>query len=183
MLAHAPRTQCRCSCAAGMTTPKSAETTMAGEATTADRACLLQRRCRGDAASTACQPYCLHEDAGALGVVTMEFVGISLVRNEDRFVEQALLNIAWFCDRIFVADHMSVDRTPAILERLEREVDHLQVRRVKHSAESHELIADLAGTDTWILSVDGDELYDPVGLARLRQELECGAHRDVFRLR
>ncbi len=43
----------------------------------------------------------------------MQIVGISLVRNEERFVRQALLNVADFCDRIVVADHLSTDRTPA----------------------------------------------------------------------
>jgi hypothetical protein len=52
-------------------------------------------------------------------------VGISLVRNEDRFVRRALLNAAAFCDRLLVADHGSADRTPAILAELDRELDHL----------------------------------------------------------
>ena len=48
----------------------------------------------------------------------MKVVGVSLVRNEERFVRQALLNVADFCDRIVVADHLSTDRTPAVLEEL-----------------------------------------------------------------
>lgn len=113
----------------------------------------------------------------------MQIVGIALVRNEDRFVRQALLNVASFCDRILVADHMSTDRTPVIVRELSYELDHLEVRRIAHSAESHAMIAGYAGTDTWILSVDGDELYDPDRLARFREELDGGAHADVFRVR
>jgi hypothetical protein len=45
------------------------------------------------------------------------------------------------------------------------------------------MIAGFAGTDTWILSIDGDELYDPDRLVRFRRDLEGGAHRDVFRVR
>jgi glycosyltransferase involved in cell wall biosynthesis len=113
----------------------------------------------------------------------LEIVGLSLVRNEDRFVRQALLNVADFCDRILVADHLSTDRTPDILRELARELEHLEVVRISHSAKSHALIEDLAGTDTWVLSVDGDELYDPGGLRRFRGDLERGAHDDVFRMR
>jgi len=113
----------------------------------------------------------------------MQVVGISLVRNEDRFVRRALLNVASFCDRILVADHMSTDRTPEILRELARELDHVTVRRIAHSAESHAMIEHYAGSETWILSVDGDELYDPDGLVRLRHDLEGGAHQDVFRVR
>ena len=113
----------------------------------------------------------------------MNVVGISLVRNEDQFVQQALRNVVEFCDRIFVADHMSTDTTPAVLRQLSNEIDHLEVRRIRHSAESHRLIESLAGTNTWVLSVDGDELHDPEGLLRLRRELEDGVHDDVFRIR
>ena len=113
----------------------------------------------------------------------MQIVGISLVRNEDRFVRQALLNVAEVCDRIVVADHLSTDRTPAILEELSKRLDNLEVVRISHSAESHALVEDLAGTETWVLSVDGDELYDPGGLLHFRDDLERGAHADVFRVR
>jgi glycosyltransferase involved in cell wall biosynthesis len=113
----------------------------------------------------------------------VQVVGISLVRNEDRFVRQALLNVAAFCDRILVADHMSTDGTPEILRELSSELDHLEVRRIAHSAESHTLIESFAGTDTWILSVDGDEIYEPAGLGRFRKQLEGGAFDGVFRVR
>lgn len=98
-------------------------------------------------------------------------------------MRQALLNVAHFCDRILVADHMSTDRTPEILRELAHELDHLGVKRIAHSSESHSMIEGFAGSDTWVLAVDGDELYDPDGLARLRRDLEGGAHREVFRVR
>jgi glycosyltransferase involved in cell wall biosynthesis len=113
----------------------------------------------------------------------VQIVGITLVRNEDRFVRRALRNVADFCDRLIVTDHMSTDETPAILRELSEELPHLELHRVRHSARSHALIEDLAGTDTWVLSVDGDELYDPAGLRRLRAQLHQGAFGDVFRVR
>ena len=91
--------------------------------------------------------------------------------------------MAEFCDRILVADHMSTDHTPKLLRELSRELDHVEVRRIAHSAKSHALIEDLAGTDTWILAVDGDELYDPERLRSFRHELEDGRYHDVFRIR
>ncbi len=48
----------------------------------------------------------------------MQVVGVVLVRNEDVFVEQAIRNIAAFCDRIYAVDHLSTDLTPEILRRL-----------------------------------------------------------------
>jgi glycosyltransferase involved in cell wall biosynthesis len=113
----------------------------------------------------------------------MKIVGIVLVRNEDVFVEQALRNVANFCDRIHVVDHVSDDRTWEIVRSVARELDHVDARRSRHSAEAQRLLEPYAGTQTWVIGVDGDELYDPGGLRRFRSDLLAGAHDDVFRLK
>ena len=110
-------------------------------------------------------------------------VGSVLVRNEDLFVEQSIRNVAEFCDRIHAVDHVSSDRTWEILQSLSRELEHLDVRSSRNSATAHRLLAQYAGTPTWVLGVDGDELYDPAGLVRLRADLLGGAHADVFRIK
>jgi hypothetical protein len=112
-----------------------------------------------------------------------QIVGSVLVRNEDLFVEQAIRNVAAFCDRIHAVDHVSTDGTWEILRSLAAELDQLDVRRSRKSDLAHELLEPYAGTATWVLGVDGDELYDPEGLERLRSELLEGAHADVFRLK
>ncbi len=108
-------------------------------------------------------------------------VAILLIRNEDRFLDRVLRNIAGFCDRMIVADNGSTDGTPAILESW-RETGRIELRTVAHPSESHDLVAALAGTDTWVFGVDGDEIYDPQGLARLRRDLLAGAHADCWRI-
>lgn len=105
------------------------------------------------------------------------------MRNEDVFVEQAVRNVAAFCDRIHVVDHLSTDRTPELLRGLAVELDHVTVERSSDAGDSHRAIEAYAGTPTWALGVDGDELYDPTALALLRGELEAGVHADVFRLK
>jgi hypothetical protein len=112
-----------------------------------------------------------------------QIVGSVLVRNEDVFVAQSIRNVAAFCDRIHAVDHLSTDRTWEVLRALAAELDHLEIRRSRHSAVAHELLEPYAGTPTWVLGVDGDELYDPAALARLRSDLLAGAHADVFRLK
>jgi glycosyltransferase involved in cell wall biosynthesis len=112
-----------------------------------------------------------------------QIVGSVLVRNEDAFVERSIRNVAGFCDRIHAVDHVSTDRTWEILERLAAELDHLEVERSRNSATAHRLLAPYAGTATWVFGVDGDELYDPAGLQRLRTALLAGEHADVFRLK
>ena len=113
----------------------------------------------------------------------MRFVGSVLVRNEDAFVERAIRNVADFCDEIHVVDHESEDGTAQILHGLANELDHVHVVRSKDAGVSHRVLEPYAGTDTWVLGVDGDELYDPGALGSLRAELEAGAHADVFRLK
>lgn len=105
---------------------------------------------------------------------TPEIVGILLVRNEDLYIERAVRNVVDFCDRILIADHYSTDATWKIVQRLSREYDKIEGRRIWRTAVSHELIQPYAGTRTWVFGVDGDELYDPGGLARFREELLGG---------
>jgi hypothetical protein len=112
-----------------------------------------------------------------------QIVGSILVRNEDRFLERAVRNVAAFCDRIHAVDHVSTDGTWAILRSLAAEFDHVDVHRSRNSALAHCLLEPYAGTATWVIGVDGDELYDTSGLARFRDDLLGGAHADVFRLK
>ena len=111
--------------------------------------------------------------AGTAGLA--DRIGQHLVRNEDVFVEQAIRNVAEFCDVIHVVDHVSDDRTSKIVRALAGEFDHIDARRSRNSAVAHRLLEPYSGTSTWVLGVDGDELYDPAGLARLRIDLELGA--------
>jgi Glycosyl transferase family 2 len=124
------------------------------------------------------------DDGGAVAPAARgpQIVGIVLVRNEDVFVEQAVRNVARFCDRIHAVDHVSTDGTWAALDRLGREYSHVEARRVHHAAESHRLLEPYAGTNTWVFGVDGDELYDPERLTVFRQALLAGAHDRAFKV-
>ena len=104
----------------------------------------------------------------------MKVVGIFLVKNEDVYIEQAIRNVAEFCDLIYVDDNQSTDNTPAILQSLAGEFKHLKVRTIEDTVQSNENLVQYFGTDTWIFAVDGDELYDKSGLARYRKRLESG---------
>lgn len=106
-------------------------------------------------------------------------VAIVLVRNEDIFIEQALRNVLPACDALLIADHLSTDQTPAIVESIRRDFpDKVTVRRVAHPRESHEMIRPFAGTDTWIFGVDGDEIYDGERLKVFFDRLRGGLHRE-----
>jgi glycosyltransferase involved in cell wall biosynthesis len=104
-------------------------------------------------------------------------VGVTLVRNEDIFVERAIRNAIDFCDRLIVADHQSTDDTPKIAAALAREFPgKIEVVKIASARESHTMITGYAGSPTWVFAVDGDEIYDPVGLVRLREEILSGRY-------
>ena len=113
----------------------------------------------------------------------MQIVGVMLVHNEDEFVEQALRNASGFCDRFHVADHMSTDGTWDAIQHVAAETSNIQPVRVRATGDSHALVEGYAGTDTWVFGVDGDEVYDPAGLAAFREQLLGGAYREFFSLK
>lgn len=106
--------------------------------------------------------------------MTPQIVAIMLVQNEDRFLRRAALNILGFCDRILIADHQSQDATPEICEELARTSPKFEIYRIRDPRESHEMLVPLANTKTWVFGVDGDEIYDPSGLAKVRARLTAG---------
>jgi len=109
-------------------------------------------------------------------------VGIVLLHDEDVYAERVIRNVSAFCDRIHVADHASTDRTWEVVSGLARELGNVDAVRISHAARSHDLVLPYVGTDTWVLSPDGDEFFDPTGLQQLRGELEAGAYDHSFRL-
>ena len=113
----------------------------------------------------------------------MRVVGVVLVHNEDVFVDRAVRNVAAFCDRIYAFDHVSSDRTGEVLSELARDLDHVTVQRTDDARDSHRVLEPYAGSETWVLGVDGDELFDPEGLARLRRLLDENAYADAFHVK
>ena len=106
----------------------------------------------------------------------MKIIGILLVKDEDLYLERVLRNAIDFCDKVIAVEGPSSDRTLEILRGLERGefAGKLEVHSVMTPAVSHDLIAGYAGTKTGVFGFDGDEIYDPEGLSRLRKRLEAG---------
>ena len=109
-------------------------------------------------------------------------VGLVLVQNEDRNIRLVLENILTFCDKVIVADHQSTDHTADIVENLSFHNPKVMLVTVLSMAEAHYLLQDYVGTDTWVFGVDGDELYNPSGLRRLRLDILAGKFQNYWRL-
>ena len=109
--------------------------------------------------------------------------GLMLVRNDDRFAGQALRNVIHFCDRVIVLDHASTDRTLKILTEIAANADgKVEIHQICDVAESHDFVLPLIGQSVWMLAVDGDEVYDPSGLAHLRHRIQQGEFDGYWRL-
>ena len=111
-----------------------------------------------------------------------KIVGVSLVKNEENFIAWALLNAVDFCDEILVMDNMSEDRTVEIVNAIAVRHTNITVVKVHDGNNTHKYIEDYAGTPTWVLRIDGDEIFDPVGLSQLRERLLAGEFDEFWRL-
>lgn len=79
-------------------------------------------------------------------------------------------------------DNCSVDRTGAILAALARQHSHIRVIEVVDANKTHVHVEHLAGTDTWVFGIDGDEIYDQAALGRLRSRILAGEFDAYWRL-
>jgi Glycosyl transferase family 2 len=108
-------------------------------------------------------------------VTERRIVGISMVRDEDRFVELAVRNALGACDEFILVDHRSRDATPRILARIRDEFPHkVTLHRVRRAGDANVFLRPFAGEPVWVLGVDGDDVYEPDRLLRLRAALVRG---------
>ena len=112
-----------------------------------------------------------------------QIVGLMLVRNDDRFVGQALRNVVEFCDKVIVLENSSTDRTPEIVREIASSSDgKVEIHRILDVSESHAFVLPFVGKPVWMLAVDGDEVYDPSGLVQLRLRIQQGEYDGYWRL-
>jgi len=113
----------------------------------------------------------------------IKITGISLVKNEDLYIERVLRNVIDFCDEIIVLDNMSSDSTFEIVSKLSQICPKIKLFKIKDAFRSHKFIEKYANTNTWIFNIDGDEIYDPSGLKKLKEEILSGKYRDKWMIR
>ncbi|TVP42157.1 MAG: glycosyltransferase [Gemmatimonadales bacterium] len=106
--------------------------------------------------------------------VDRRIIGIALLRNEENFVAWSLANVAGFCDELIVVDNGSMDQTAPRLEALRGRFPWVTVHRTEDPNTSHRFVEGFAGERVWVIGVDGDEVYDPEGLSRLRPRILAG---------
>ena len=100
-----------------------------------------------------------------------QIVGIAMVRNDDIFLERSITNVVNFCDKIIILEGFSSDQTWSIVQKLANQYDHITAHQIHSYLDSHAFISDYADSDTWIFGIDGDEVYDPIGLIDFKKDL------------
>ena len=101
-------------------------------------------------------------------------IGIILVRNDDLYIGPAIRNIGAFCDEILAFDHRSTDKTWSILKSEAIRNPRIRLQRIQRIEETQTPLEAYFGTPTWVFGVDGDEVYDPVGLRLVREWILAG---------
>jgi len=101
-------------------------------------------------------------------------VGIVLVRNEENFVTWAIENAIGFVDEMLVIDNMSRDATADLLAALAARHPKVRLIRDGHADGTNRHLQTYIGEDVWVFGLDGDEIYDRAGLARLRARVLGG---------
>lgn len=105
-----------------------------------------------------------------------------LVRNEDFLAPWALANALPACDEFLVLDNGSDDCTAEALAAAARAEARIKVVSVPDAYDTHRFIEPWAREECWVLGVDGDEIFDPAGLAAIRPRLLSGAFDEWWRL-
>ena len=103
-----------------------------------------------------------------------QILGVWLLRDEEYFAAWSLMNAVEFCDRVLVMDNRSRDRTREIVEAVAARYGHVEILDVEDAYDTHRHLEAFTGTRTWVFGVDGDEIYDPAGLVRMRTRLLAG---------
>jgi len=112
----------------------------------------------------------------------VKIIGIILIKNEELYIERVLLNTVDFCDEIIVLDNLSTDNTYALVEKLAQKYPHIKPQRIANAKTSHSIVSPYAGTPTWFFKIDGDEIYDPIGLKKMREKILAGEYQNYWRV-
>ena len=115
--------------------------------------------------------------------MSIEIIGICLVKNEDIYIERVLKNISNFCDKIRVIDNGSEDDTVEIVKKCMKVCPNISLEYISNVSKTQNTVEKYAGEDKWVFGVDGDEIYDPKGLSHLRLKILSGKYQRFWMLR
>jgi len=75
---------------------------------------------------------------------------------------------------------LSSDQTATRIRAVQEEIPSISYHSIRRTSKSHDLIKKYCGDNVWIFAVDGDELYDPDGLTKLRKAIMQGDYDNCW---
>jgi glycosyltransferase involved in cell wall biosynthesis len=106
------------------------------------------------------------------------------IKNEARWLEEVLASVRPICSDTFVFDDNSTDETVAIAQRAGADVIRSTHKTLDESRDKNELLARvLESKPDWILCIDGDEVLEPTGPAKIIQHIVGAPHAWAFTLK
>ncbi len=111
--------------------------------------------------------------------------GLLIVKNEQEFIERALLSLLW-CDEILVVDSFSTDATPRICMDTTRpwasRMRFIQKEWMGFSAQRNYAVEQ--ARHDWVFFLDGDEQCSPELAGKIQETLtDSGLHPGIFKIR
>jgi glycosyltransferase involved in cell wall biosynthesis len=100
-----------------------------------------------------------------------------MVKNEDLFIGKVIRAIQYFVDDIVFIDTGSNDGTVDEAKRF-----GINPIIEKDLLRTHRFVEPYVSEDVWIFGVDGDELYDPSGLVRMKEALKRGLYDGAYQV-
>lgn len=111
-----------------------------------------------------------------------KIVGICLFKNEDIYAKRVVSNIIDFCDELIIIDNESTDDTLEIVRDNFSRNFKVKIIRCSNHAQTGKYTYEFFNTKTFLFAVDGDEIYDPVGLERIRKNIKDGAYDSSWKI-
>lgn len=98
-----------------------------------------------------------------------------LVRNEERFVRQAIVSVLPLAQRVLVYDTGSTDATLNIVDSIQSDKIEIVRKRASSSRELSEYRNEMIERTTteWFMLVDGDEIYPTRAISRIVDEMRA----------
>lgn len=101
-----------------------------------------------------------------------------MVKDENIFIQKSIQCISDFVDELLVIDNGSIDDTAQIAQQC-----GACVFNEPDLTKTHNFITPYIGhKDTWVFGVDGDELFDPGGLKKLRVDIDSGMYDGAYQV-
>jgi glycosyltransferase involved in cell wall biosynthesis len=103
-----------------------------------------------------------------------DIVGICLFKNEDVYAKRVVSNIVDFCDKIIIVDNNSTDKTLDVVRHHFGGLPKVNIIKCHDHRLTGKLTYEYFKTKNFLFAVDGDEIYDPTGLKKIRKRIKEG---------